>query len=35
MSLINMARNKVSKQFGVMLELEIKTLGFSKKVIEQ
>jgi hypothetical protein len=25
----------VSKQFGVMLELEIKTLGFSKKVIEQ
>ena len=35
MSLINMARNKVSRQFGVMLELEIKTLGFSKKVSEQ
>jgi len=33
-SLINMARKKVSEKFGIILDLEIKTLGFSKEVIE-
>ena len=32
--LINIARKKVYKEFGVMLELEIKTLGFAKEVIK-
>lgn len=33
-SLINMAKDKVSKEFGVMLELEIKTLGFKQEIIK-
>ena len=32
--LINIARKKVYKEFGVMLELEIKTLGFAQGVIK-
>ena len=32
--LINIARKKVYNEFGVMLELEIKTLGFAKEVIK-
>ena len=33
--LINIARKKVSKEFGIMLELEIKTLGFNRAVLEE
>ena len=33
-SLINMTRKKVSEKFGIILDLEIKTIGFSKEVIE-
>ena len=33
-NLINLARKKVSEKFGIILDLEIKTLGFSKGVIE-
>ena len=33
--LINLARKEVLKEFGIKLELEIKTLGFAKEVLEQ
>ena len=33
--LINAAKKSVSEQFGISLELEIRTLGFSPEVFEQ